>query len=75
MYVNPPESYMFLPNFLGGPNGGYHYLKLNGKWLDTNSVVTPVDFTLCGANIRWQCPIVDSITGFVQIIFCKLSNS
>jgi len=29
MYVNPPESFMFWPTILGG---GYHYLKLNGKW-------------------------------------------
>ncbi len=28
-FVNPPESFMFWPLYLGG---GYHYLKLNGKW-------------------------------------------
>ncbi len=77
MYVNPPESYMFWPNFLGGPNGGYHYLKLNGKWLDTNSVVTPVDFHLgVGQIYAGNVPIVDSITGFVQNYFTvSLSNS
>jgi hypothetical protein len=31
MYVNPPERDMFWPSPLGG---GYHYLKLNGKWKD-----------------------------------------
>ncbi len=31
-FVNPPESFMFWPTVLGG---GYHYLKLNGKWKDT----------------------------------------
>jgi len=31
-FVNPPESNMFWPEYLGG---GYHYMKLNGKWRDT----------------------------------------
>ncbi len=31
MYVNPPEVNMVWPEFLGG---GYHYLKLNGKFWD-----------------------------------------
>jgi len=35
MFVNPPESNMVWPEYLGG---GYHYMKLNGKWLDTNNV-------------------------------------
>lgn len=41
MFVNPPESNMFWPEYLGG---GYHYLKLNGKWKDTNEVVRPYNF-------------------------------
>lgn len=28
-FANPPESLMFWPEVLGG---GYHYMKLNGKW-------------------------------------------
>jgi len=28
-FVNPPESYMFWPEMLGG---GYHHMKLNGKY-------------------------------------------
>jgi hypothetical protein len=31
-FVNPPESDMFWPEYLGG---GYHYMKLNGFWRDT----------------------------------------
>lgn len=31
MFVNPPEVNMVWPEFLGG---GYHYLKLNGKFWD-----------------------------------------
>lgn len=30
-FRNPPESFMFWPQVLGG---GYHYMKLNGKWFD-----------------------------------------
>jgi len=33
MFVNPPESNMVWPEYLGG---GYHYMKLNGKWKTTN---------------------------------------
>lgn len=29
LFVNPPESFMFWPKYLGG---GFHYMKLNGKW-------------------------------------------
>jgi len=29
MFVNPPESNMIWPEYLGG---GYHYMKINGKW-------------------------------------------
>lgn len=32
MFVNPPEVNMMWPDFLGG---GYHYMMLNGKWIDT----------------------------------------
>jgi hypothetical protein len=30
-FVNPPESNMAWPDILGG---GYHYMMLNGKWID-----------------------------------------
>ena len=33
MYVNPPEDKMMWPDILGG---GYHYMMINGKWLDEN---------------------------------------
>jgi hypothetical protein len=38
MFVNPPERDMFWPDVLGG---GYHYLKLNGKWLAAKNLVIP----------------------------------
>ncbi|MBC8343249.1 MAG: hypothetical protein ISR55_00960 [Bacteroidetes bacterium] len=36
MFVNSPENQMFWPDHLGGDEGGYHYMKLNGFWQDTN---------------------------------------
>lgn len=42
-FVNPPESFMFWPNYLGG---GYHYLKLNGKWQNTSGQTEPFNFHL-----------------------------
>ncbi|HRS54454.1 MAG TPA: hypothetical protein P5250_07080 [Bacteroidales bacterium] len=77
MFVNPPESYMFWPYFLGGPNGGYHYLKLNGKWLNSNMVLTPFDFHLgVGQIYASNVPVVDSIIGYIQNYFyVSLPNS
>ncbi len=64
MFVNPPESYMFWPENLGG---GYHYMKLNGKWLDTLNQLAPFNFHLGIGQIYYSYP--DSITGFVHNYF------
>lgn len=62
MFVNPPESFMFWPEYLGG---GYHYLKLNGKWLAAGQTIqtTPFDFHLGRGQVYFSYP--DSITGFI----------
>ncbi|MBN3034375.1 MAG: hypothetical protein JW861_02225 [Bacteroidales bacterium] len=66
MYVNPPERDMFWPEYLGG---GYHYLKLNGKWLPAGQAyqTRPFDFHLGIGQIYFSYP--DSITGYVQNYF------
>lgn len=64
MFVNPPESLMFWPELLGG---GYHYMKLNGKWLDTLGQVSPFNFHLGIGQIYYSFP--DSITEFVDNSF------
>lgn len=64
MFVNPPESFMFWPDNLGG---GYHYMKLNGKWLNPSNQVVPFDFHLGIGQIYYSYP--DSITSFVQNYF------
>ena len=61
MYTDPPESLMFWPEYLGG---GYHYLKLNGKWLDTNQLERPFNFHLGIGQI--YDPSSGDITGFIQ---------
>ena len=42
-FTNPPESNMFWPDPLGG---GYHYMKLNGKYLDENGDLAPMNIHL-----------------------------
>ena len=39
LFPNPPESEMFWPEPLGG---GYHYMKINGKWLDNEGNLVPL---------------------------------
>ncbi len=63
LYVNPPESLMFWPDILGG---GYHYMKLNGKWLAPDLLLRPFEFHLgIGQIYDGQ----GNITGFVQNYF------
>ncbi len=71
MFPNPPERDMFWPEYLGG---GYHYMKLNGKWEETNGSITPFDFHLGIGQIYHSYP--DSITGYVHNAFeVELPNS
>ncbi len=71
MFPNPPERDMFWPEYLGG---GYHYLKLNGKWEETNGSITPFDFHMGIGQIYYSYP--DSITGFIHNYFeVELPNS
>ncbi len=74
VFLNPPESNMWWPLFLGG---GYHYMKLNGKWIDTASNLSAFNFHLgIGQTYAHDVIVVDSITGFVQNYFTvTLPNS
>ena len=42
-FSNPPESNMFWPDPLGG---GYHYMKLNGKYIDKSDHLAPMNIHL-----------------------------
>ncbi len=43
LFVNPPERDMFWPEMMGG---GYHYMKMNGKWKANGDMITPFNFHL-----------------------------
>jgi hypothetical protein len=75
MFVNPPERDMFWPDVLGG---GYHYMKLNGKWMDEGMIHNnPFEFHLGIGQIYSGDSIdVNDITGFVHNNFqVTLPNS
>jgi hypothetical protein len=59
-FADPPESYLFWPDELGG---GYHYMKLNGKWLTTNSDISPFNFHL---GIGQTYDTTGQVTGFIH---------
>ncbi len=69
-FPNPPESAMFWPQYLGG---GYHYMKLNGKWRGPNDTIRMFNFHL---GIGQLYDANGNITGFVQNYFIvKLPES
>lgn len=57
-FVNPPESHMSWPEVLGG---GYHYLQINGRWMEAGSP-SPFNFHTGIGQIYEG----ESITGFVH---------
>jgi hypothetical protein len=67
-FVNPPESNMAWPDMLGG---GYHYMMMNGKWLNPQNLSVPFNFHL-GIGQIYTDTInydVNTITAFVQNYF------
>ncbi len=67
-FVNPPESNMAWPEVLGG---GYHYMMINGKWLDPQNTATPFNFhhgigQIYTDTITYN---TNTITSFVQNYF------
>jgi hypothetical protein len=63
LFVNPPESNMFWPDELGG---GYHYMKMNGKWVDINEQINSYNYHL---GIGQTYDTAGTVTGFVQNYF------
>ena len=45
-FADPPESLMEWPAKFGGDYGGYHYMKLNGFWLDPQQTRKAFNFHL-----------------------------
>lgn len=72
-FPNPPESGMFWPQYLGG---GYHYMKLNGKWRDTSGVIHPFNFHLgIGQEYDSLGNPVKFIQNYFKVILAKSSFS
>jgi hypothetical protein len=70
LFVNPPESFMFWPAVLGG---GYHYMKLNGKWIDPEGNPKVFNFHL---GIGQEYNVKGEITAYNQNYFeVNLANS
>lgn len=62
-FPDPPESNMIWPYQMGGDNGGYHYMKLNGFWADANHERTPFNFHI---GVGQEYDNEGSIIGFIQ---------
>jgi hypothetical protein len=63
IFVNPPERDMFWPEVLGG---GYHYMKMNGKW--RNDTMSDNSMFMLHLGIGQICDN-DTIIGFVHNAF------
>lgn len=73
IFPDQPESSMEWPIALGGENGGYHYMKLNGFWKTPEGERKPFNFHLGVGQERNEA---NEITGFVQNWFeVELANS
>lgn len=46
LFPDLPESNMVWPYAMGGENGGYHYMKLNGFWINPSAQRMPFNFHL-----------------------------
>lgn len=67
MFVNPPEDKMMWPDILGG---GYHYMMINGKWLDEENEEQLFNFHMgIGQLYKGDEINYDSIYAYVQNYF------
>jgi hypothetical protein len=63
LFPDLPESNMLWPYALGGDNGGYHYMKLNGFWKNPSDVRTPFNFHI---GVGQLYDNEGNVTSFVQ---------
>jgi hypothetical protein len=63
MFTDLPESNMVWPMHMGGDQGGYHYMKLNGFWKNSANERQPFNFHL---GVGQERNSDDEITGFIQ---------
>lgn len=66
LFVNPPESFMFWPRYLGG---GFHYMKLNGKWNNLEGNTKVFNFHLgIGQNYDDEGKVESFIQNYVEVV-------
>lgn len=63
VFTDLPESNMVWPMHMGGDQGGYHYMKLNGFWKNSAGERQPFNFHL---GVGQERNSGDEITGFIQ---------
>ncbi len=63
MFTDLPESNMVWPMHMGGDQGGYHYMKLNGFWKNSANERQPFNFHL---GVGQERNSDGEITGFIQ---------
>lgn len=57
-FTETPEVNMVWPFHMGGDQGGYHYMKLNGFWMDEDEVRQPFNFHLgVGKTMDGEVPV------------------
>jgi hypothetical protein len=67
-FTNPPESNMLWPYHMGGDEGGYHYMKLNGFWLNVENERQPFNFHI---GVGQEYDLEGNVTDFIQNWFEK----
>ena len=73
LFSDPPEANMFWPEPLGG---GYHYMKLNGKYLDENEQLAPLNIHLgIGQNEDQTAFYLNCFTVELPIDFTIMENT
>ncbi|MBK7215088.1 MAG: hypothetical protein IPH88_17720 [Bacteroidales bacterium] len=63
-FVNPPERDMFWPDMMGG---GYHYMKMNGKWLAENELLEPFNLHLGRGMVESGSGDVTFVSNFFSL--------
>ena len=64
-FVNPPERDMFWPDILGG---GYHYMKINGKWKHDEDGVKPLNIHTGISRLISQDSLISYTHNFFTVI-------
>jgi hypothetical protein len=69
LFPDLPESNMVWPFAMGGEKGGYHYMKLNGFWMNTAAQRMPFNFHLgVGQIYDSEDKVVEFVQNWFEVI-------